>query len=109
MQGVLNRCVEMQYNIEHTKRKIRLFKAVSFVFLPTYNRCVGGVAREGSHSRLVDFKCIYNSVSIKSKYKYCLIDICEIGICESFCILTVFWLICLLWEGKTSWEKNVRS
>lgn len=80
----------MQYNIEHTQSKIRLFRAVSFVFRPTYKICIGGGAGEGFHSRLLDFKCGCNSVSIKNKYKYSLIDICEIGICESFCILTVF-------------------
>lgn len=80
----------MQYNIEHIQSKIMLFGAVGFVFLPTYKICIEGGAGEGSHSRLLDFKCRYNSVSIKSKYKYSLIGICEIGICESFCILTVF-------------------
>lgn len=90
MQGILNHCLEMQYNIECTQSKMRLFGAVSFVFLSTYKICIGGGAGEGSLSRLLDFKCRYNSVSIKSKHKYSLIGVCEIGICESFCILTFF-------------------
>lgn len=90
MQGILKHCLEMQYNIEHAYSKIRLFRAFSFGFLPTYKISIGGETGEGSHSRLIDFTCGYNFVSVKSKYKYSLIDICEIQIAESFCIITVF-------------------
>lgn len=36
MQGILNHCLEMEYNIEHAQSKITLLRAVSFGFLPTY-------------------------------------------------------------------------
>lgn len=35
MQGILNQCLKMEYNVEHAQRKITLLKAVSFGFLPT--------------------------------------------------------------------------
>lgn len=100
MQAILNRCLEVQYSIEYTQSKIRLLEAVSFGFFPTYDICIGGGTEEVSHSRSLAFKCRDKSISIKSKYKYslipiCEIGICEIGICESFCI-TVFQLIHIL-------------
>lgn len=100
MQAILNHCLEMQDSIEYTRSKIRLLGAVSFGFLPTYKICIGGGAEEVFHSRTLAFKCRDKYVSIKSKHKYSLIPVCEISICEGFCI-TVFQLIHILWEGKT--------
>lgn len=90
MQGILKHCLEMQYNIEHTQSEIRLFRPVSFGFLPTYRVGIGGETGEDSHHKLIDFTCGYSSVCVKNKDKYSLIDICEIQTYESFCILTVF-------------------
>lgn len=58
--------------------EIRLFRAVSFGFLPTYRVSIGGETGEDSHHRLIDFACGYSSVCVKNKDKYSPIGICEI-------------------------------